>query len=112
MESSQTTRKRRTTATVTPSKRTRASDDKHHKNLLQKITVKDFMCHAKLDMEFGERVNFIVGQNGAGKSAILNALQVSLVKIKFLNNTKHKGRLWRRSKSHQSQEGVRVDSNG
>merc|ERR1711892_805204 len=75
MESSQTTRKRRTTATVTPSKRTRASDDKHHKNLLQKITVKDFMCHAKLDMEFGERVNFIVGQNGAGKSAILNALQ-------------------------------------
>ena len=33
------------------------------------------MCHGQLTMSFGDRVNFIVGQNGSGKSAILNALQ-------------------------------------
>ena len=34
------------------------------------------MCHGELKMDFGERVSFIVGQNGSGKSAILNSLQV------------------------------------
>ena len=37
------------------------------------------MCHANFKMAFGsiadgKRVNFIVGQNGSGKSAIMNAL--------------------------------------
>ena len=32
------------------------------------------MCHQKLRMEFGKHINFIVGQNGSGKSASLNAL--------------------------------------
>lgn len=44
-------------------------------NLLKQIKLTNFMCHGQLTMSFGDRVNFIVGQNGSGKSAILNALQ-------------------------------------
>ena len=33
------------------------------------------MCHQQLRMVFGPRVNYVSGQNGSGKSAILNALQ-------------------------------------
>lgn len=35
------------------------------------------MCHSKLEIEFGDCVNFITGQNGSGKSAILTALCVA-----------------------------------
>lgn len=35
------------------------------------------MCHSNLQIEFGEWVNFITGQNGSGKSAILTALCVA-----------------------------------
>lgn len=36
------------------------------------------MCHAKLKIDFGRHVNFLHGQNGSGKSAILAALQICL----------------------------------
>ncbi|XP_014472533.1 PREDICTED: structural maintenance of chromosomes protein 6 isoform X2 [Dinoponera quadriceps] len=36
------------------------------------------MCHAALEIELNENVNFIVGRNGSGKSAILTALTVGL----------------------------------
>lgn len=35
------------------------------------------MCHSNLEIEFGDHVNFITGQNGSGKSAILTALCVA-----------------------------------
>ncbi|KAK9706559.1 hypothetical protein RND81_07G134900 [Saponaria officinalis] len=35
------------------------------------------MCHTSLEIEFGDRVNFITGQNGSGKRAILTALCVA-----------------------------------
>lgn len=35
------------------------------------------MCHSNLEIEIGEHVNFITGQNGSGKSAILTALCVA-----------------------------------
>lgn len=35
------------------------------------------MCHSHLQIELGEWVNFITGQNGSGKSAILTALCVA-----------------------------------
>ena len=72
-------RKRRTTSQITSAKRTKSDESKqHHKNLLQEITVTNFMCHKELKLNFGERVNFIVGQNGSGKSACLNAIQVMI----------------------------------
>ncbi|KAJ4911743.1 Structural maintenance of chromosomes protein 6A [Raphanus sativus] len=44
---------------------------------IQKIRLENFMCHSNLEIEFGEWVNFITGQNGSGKSAILTALCVA-----------------------------------
>ncbi|XP_068577685.1 structural maintenance of chromosomes protein 6 [Cebidichthys violaceus] len=47
--------------------------------LIESITLKNFMCHHWLGpFQFGPNVNFIVGNNGSGKSAILTALIVGL----------------------------------
>ncbi|KAL0969802.1 hypothetical protein UPYG_G00232480 [Umbra pygmaea] len=47
--------------------------------VIESITVKNFMCHHLLGpFQFGPNVNFIVGNNGSGKSAILTALIVGL----------------------------------
>ncbi|XP_010523157.1 PREDICTED: structural maintenance of chromosomes protein 6B-like [Tarenaya hassleriana] len=42
-----------------------------------RIRLENFMCHSNLQIEFGEWVNFITGQNGSGKSAILTALCIA-----------------------------------
>uniref|UniRef100_A0A3Q2Q5H1 Si:dkey-119f1.1 n=1 Tax=Fundulus heteroclitus TaxID=8078 RepID=A0A3Q2Q5H1_FUNHE len=47
--------------------------------VVQSITLKNFMCHSLLGpFAFGSNVNFVVGNNGSGKSAILTALIVAL----------------------------------
>ncbi|XP_076834227.1 structural maintenance of chromosomes protein 6 isoform X2 [Brachyhypopomus gauderio] len=47
--------------------------------VIESITLKNFMSHHLLGpFQFGANVNFIVGNNGSGKSAILTALIVGL----------------------------------
>ena len=46
--------------------------------IIKKIYVENFMCHRKLTVELCRNVNFIHGQNGSGKSAILAAIQICL----------------------------------
>ncbi|KAK5852944.1 hypothetical protein PBY51_006775 [Eleginops maclovinus] len=47
--------------------------------IVESITLKNFMCHSHLGpFTFGPNVNFIVGNNGSGKSAVLTALIVTL----------------------------------
>ncbi|KAM4040422.1 LOW QUALITY PROTEIN: structural maintenance of chromosomes protein 6 [Anomaloglossus baeobatrachus] len=47
--------------------------------IIESISLKNFMCHAMLGpFQFGPNVNFIVGNNGSGKSAVLTALIVGL----------------------------------
>ncbi|XP_034044240.1 LOW QUALITY PROTEIN: structural maintenance of chromosomes protein 6-like [Thalassophryne amazonica] len=47
--------------------------------IVKSITLKNFMCHSLLGpFAFGSNVNFVVGNNGSGKSAILTALIVAL----------------------------------
>ncbi|XP_019745400.1 structural maintenance of chromosomes protein 6 [Hippocampus comes] len=47
--------------------------------IVESITLKNFMCHSFLGpITFGSNINFVVGRNGSGKSAILTALIVSL----------------------------------
>lgn len=36
------------------------------------------MCHNSMSVDLNQKVNFIVGANGSGKSAILTALTVGL----------------------------------
>ncbi|CAI9728495.1 maintenance of chromosomes 6-like isoform X2 [Octopus vulgaris] len=45
---------------------------------IQKIVLKNFMCHHKLEVKFGPHVNFIIGRNGSGKSAVVSAIIVGL----------------------------------
>lgn len=44
---------------------------------ISRIRLENFMCHSSLQIELGEWVNFITGQNGSGKSAILTALCIA-----------------------------------
>jgi hypothetical protein len=46
--------------------------------VIQRIYVENFMCHRKLTVDLCRNVNFISGQNGSGKSAILAAIQICL----------------------------------
>ena len=46
--------------------------------VITKIYCENFMCHRKLTVELCRNVNFIYGQNGSGKSAILAAIQICL----------------------------------
>lgn len=36
------------------------------------------MCHENLLMEFNDKINLLVGNNGSGKSAIITALAIGL----------------------------------
>lgn len=46
--------------------------------VIRKIALHNFMCHNHLDVKLGSHVNFIVGRNGSGKSAVITALVVGL----------------------------------
>ncbi|KAB5518749.1 P-loop containing nucleoside triphosphate hydrolase protein [Coniochaeta sp. 2T2.1] len=46
--------------------------------ILESITCVNFMCHERLHVELGPLLNFIVGENGSGKSAILTAITLCL----------------------------------
>ncbi|XP_055886369.1 structural maintenance of chromosomes protein 6-like isoform X2 [Biomphalaria glabrata] len=46
--------------------------------IIRRISIGNFMCHNRLDVNLGTHVNFIVGRNGSGKSAIVTALVVGL----------------------------------
>ncbi|KAF9524403.1 P-loop containing nucleoside triphosphate hydrolase protein [Crepidotus variabilis] len=46
--------------------------------ILEKIELYQFMCHKYLTFEFGSQLNFIVGHNGSGKSAVLAGIAVGL----------------------------------
>lgn len=46
--------------------------------IIKSITCYNFMCHTRLHVELGPLINFIVGENGSGKSAVLTALTLCL----------------------------------
>ncbi|PHH58750.1 hypothetical protein CDD81_4672 [Ophiocordyceps australis] len=46
--------------------------------IIESITCCNFMCHDRLHVQLGPLINFIVGENGSGKSAVLTALTLCL----------------------------------
>ncbi|KAL2151561.1 hypothetical protein VTH82DRAFT_6659 [Thermothelomyces myriococcoides] len=46
--------------------------------IIESVTCVNFMCHEHLCCELGPLLNFIVGENGSGKSAILTAITLCL----------------------------------
>ena len=46
--------------------------------VLESITCINFMCHDYLQVSLGPLINFIVGHNGSGKSAVLSAITLCL----------------------------------
>ena len=60
---------------------THSRKEKYESGTILSIHLKDFMVHAKLDCEFGPRVNIITGVNGAGKSSVFQAIPLGLGNI-------------------------------
>jgi len=60
--------------------RTQQIGDNHAANnaIIQEITCFNFMCHERLHVELGPLINFVVGHNGSGKSAVLTAITLCL----------------------------------
>ncbi|KAF2197306.1 dna repair protein-like protein rad18 [Delitschia confertaspora ATCC 74209] len=58
--------------------------NKHQKNsaaengIIEEIRCTNFMCHEQLTVTLGPLINFIIGHNGSGKSAVLTALTLCL----------------------------------
>ncbi|SPO20437.1 related to DNA repair protein rad18 [Ustilago trichophora] len=46
--------------------------------IVEKIELRNFMCHANFSIRFGPKLNFVMGRNGSGKSTILTALMIAL----------------------------------
>ncbi|XP_057377924.1 structural maintenance of chromosomes protein 6-like [Daphnia carinata] len=46
--------------------------------IVTKISLENFLCHDKLEVKFNEQINFIIGKNGSGKSAVLTGIVVAL----------------------------------
>ncbi|KAG9649143.1 DNA repair protein Rad18, partial [Aureobasidium melanogenum] len=46
--------------------------------IIEEVYMENFMCHGKLRIQLGPLINFIIGHNGSGKSAILTALTICL----------------------------------
>lgn len=57
-------------------KRVRTSEEKN--GWIKCIELQDFMCHHHLKVTLNSTINFITGNNGSGKSALLTALTVCL----------------------------------
>lgn len=45
---------------------------------MTKLTLQNFRCFEHKEVEFAEQFNVLIGDNGAGKTAILDALAVGL----------------------------------
>ncbi|KAG8689608.1 Structural maintenance of chromosomes protein 6 [Ceratobasidium sp. 423] len=46
--------------------------------IIEKIELVNFMCHSRTTVSFGPQINFVIGHNGSGKSAVLSGIAIAL----------------------------------
>ena len=47
--------------------------------IIEAVSLQNFMCHSSLNWDPNSRVNFVTGQNGAGKSSVLQGIVLGLL---------------------------------
>ncbi|KAK9449271.1 uncharacterized protein V1518DRAFT_415545 [Limtongia smithiae] len=60
---------------------TQTQSEKSHiatAGIILTVELKNFMCHEHLKLDFGPQINFVIGHNGSGKSAILTGITICL----------------------------------
>lgn len=80
--------------------------------IIEEIRCINFMCHVNLVITLGPLINFIIGHNGSGKSAVLTALQICLGgKATATNRAQNLKSLIKEGESHSSVQ-VRIKNQG
>ena len=46
--------------------------------IIKRVRLFNFMCHESFDAEWHPNLNFIIGENGSGKSAVLSGILIGL----------------------------------
>ncbi|CAO3671505.1 unnamed protein product [Umbelopsis ramanniana] len=68
--------------------------DGSYSGKIESMELVNFMCHKYLKMDFGSKINFVIGHNGSGKSAILTGLTIALgAKATITNRASNLGAL-------------------
>nr|XP_042902387.1 structural maintenance of chromosomes protein 6 isoform X2 [Parasteatoda tepidariorum] len=70
--------KRASDNVVEKSKKLKPETSQGGLGIILSVTLKNFMCHDHLQFDFDPHVNFIVGQNGSGKSAVMIGIILAL----------------------------------
>jgi len=80
--------------------------------IIEEIQCINFMCHEHLTVTLGPLINFIIGHNGSGKSAVLTALTICLGgKATATNRAQNLKSLIKEGKDHSSVQ-VRIKNQG
>lgn len=69
---------KRATQDIVKFKEKRMQNQAQECGIIESLTCINFMCHTKLHVAFGPLINFIIGHNGSGKSAILTGITLCL----------------------------------